>query len=80
MGKLYHFWQSYLPATCLHFHLYDNISKYQWNFTKFGMCIDIMEIWFEIAHFANFVIFDRVICPHENGGVLSFHILIYNII
>ena len=22
----------------------DNLSKHQWNFTKFGMCIDIVEI------------------------------------
>ena len=27
----------------------DNMSKYQWIFTKFGMCIDIVEIWFAIA-------------------------------
>ena len=26
----------------------DNLSKYQWIFTQFGMCIDIMEIWFSI--------------------------------
>ena len=24
----------------------DNLSKHQWIFTKFGMCIDIVEIWF----------------------------------
>ena len=28
----------------------DNISKYQWVFTKLGICIDIMEIWFGIAN------------------------------
>ena len=28
----------------------DNFSKYQWIFTKLGMCIDIMEIWFGIAY------------------------------
>ena len=27
----------------------DNLSKYQWIFTKLGICIDIMEIWFGIA-------------------------------
>ena len=27
----------------------DNLSKQQWIFTKLGMCIDIMEIWFGIA-------------------------------
>ena len=26
-----------------------NLSKHQWIFTKLGMCIDIMEIWFGIA-------------------------------
>ena len=28
----------------------DNLSKHQWIFTKFGICIDIMEIWFGIAN------------------------------
>ena len=23
-----------------------NLSEYQWIFTKLGMCIDILEIWF----------------------------------
>ena len=27
----------------------DNLSKHQWIFTKLGMCIDIVEIWFGIA-------------------------------
>ena len=27
----------------------DNFSKYHWIFTKLGMCIDIMKIWFGIA-------------------------------
>ena len=26
----------------------DNLSKHQWIFTKLGMCIDIVEIWFRI--------------------------------
>ena len=30
--------------------LEDNLSKCQWIFTKLGMCIDIVEIWFEIAN------------------------------
>ena len=29
----------------------DNLSKHQWIFTKLGMCIDIMEIWFGIHEF-----------------------------
>ena len=28
----------------------DNLSKYEWIFTKLGMCIDIVEIWFGIAN------------------------------
>ena len=28
----------------------DNLSKYQWLFTKLYICIDIVEIWFEIAN------------------------------
>ena len=27
----------------------DNLRKQQWIFTKLGMCIDIVEIWFGIA-------------------------------
>ena len=28
----------------------DNLSKHHWIFTKLGMCIDIVEIWFLIAN------------------------------
>ena len=28
----------------------DNLNKLQWIFTKLGMCIDIVEIWFWIAN------------------------------
>ena len=28
----------------------DNLSTPQWIFTKLGMCIDIVEIWFGIAN------------------------------
>ena len=28
----------------------DNLSKHQWIFTKIGLCIDIVEIWFGIAN------------------------------
>ena len=27
----------------------DNLSKLQWIFTKLGVCIDIVEIWFGIT-------------------------------
>ena len=36
----------------------DNLSKYQWIFTKLGMCIDIVEIWFGIANGQISSIFD----------------------
>ena len=28
----------------------DNLRKHQWVFTKLGMCIDIVDIWFGIAN------------------------------
>ena len=42
------------PCVCLsvvcsstHFSFQnDSLSKHQWIFTKLGMCIDIVEIWF----------------------------------
>ena len=37
------------PSICISFPD-DNLSKHEWIFTKFGMCIDIMEIWFVIAN------------------------------
>ena len=33
----------------------DNFSKWQWIFTKLGVCIDIVEIWFRML-MGNFVI------------------------
>ena len=49
----------------------DNLSKIQWIFTKLGMCLDIVEIWFGIASGQILSIFYKVICPrHNNGGVL----------
>ena len=35
--------------------LNDNLSKRHWIFTKLGMCIDIVEIWFGIANGQIFV-------------------------
>ena len=43
----------------------DNLSKHQWIFTKLGMCIDIVEIWFGIANGQISSIFDGVICPRR---------------
>ena len=39
-----------------------NLSKHEWIFTKPGMCIDIVEIWFGIANGQISSIFDGVIC------------------
>ena len=43
----------------------DNLSKHQWIFTKLGMCIDIMDIWFEIANGQISSNFYAVICPRH---------------
>ena len=55
----------------------NNLCKSHWIFTKFNMCIYIVEICFWIAHLQISSIFDRVLCPdHDKGGVLSFHVLL----
>ena len=41
----------------------DNLSKYQWIFTKLGLSIDIVEIWSGIANEQILSNFDEVICP-----------------
>ena len=43
----------------------DNLSKHQWIFTKLGMCIDILEIWFGIADGQFLSNFDGVTCPRH---------------
>ena len=43
----------------------DNLSKHQWVFTKLGMCIDIVEIWFGIANGQILSNSDGVICPRH---------------
>ena len=43
----------------------DNLSKHQWIFTKRGMCIDIVEIWFGIANGQISSNFYGVICPRH---------------
>ena len=56
--------------------VFNNLSKSQWIFTKFDMCIDIVEIRFGVAHWQISSIFDRVICQqHDKGRILSFYIL-----
>ena len=47
---------SHWTSVCLSVHntfvqifmLNDKLSKYQWIFTKLCVCIDIVEIWFEL--------------------------------
>ena len=54
------------PSICPSVHFSfpdDNLSKHQWIFTKLGLCIDIVEIWFGIPNGQISSIFDRVICP-----------------
>ena len=68
----------YLPATHLYFSFRTITSKSRLGFTKFDMCIDIVEIWFGIAHWRISSIF-IVICPrHDNDWVLSFHVFIFS--
>ena len=49
----------------------DNLSKHQWIFTKFGMCIDIVEIWFGIANGQILSNFGGVICPRHAHILVS---------
>ena len=63
-GKLHQFLTE-LSAhnTSLFYFQNNNLNKSQWFFTKFDMCIDVVEICFGIAHCQISSIFDRVICP-----------------
>ena len=36
--------------TAIFLFLDNNLSKYQWIFTKFGVCIDTVEIWVRVAN------------------------------
>ena len=76
MGKFCQFLAE-LPAceSSVFLFLDNNLSKSQWIFTKFDMCIDIVEIWFGIDNGQISTIFS---CPwHDNGGLLSFHVFIF---
>ena len=45
----------------------DNLSKHQWIFTKLGMCIGIVEIWFGKANgqiSSNFYSYLPETCPY----------------
>ena len=48
----------------------DNLSKHQWIFTKLGMCIDNVEIWFWIVNGQISLIFYGVICPRQWWGII----------
>ena len=48
----------------------DKVSKYQWIFTKLGMCIDVV-VCFWIARGQISSTFDRVICPQHICILLS---------
>ena len=50
MGKFHQFLTELSAKDTSVFSLMDNFSKYQWMFTKLGLCIDIVEIYFEIAN------------------------------
>ena len=47
----------------------DSLSKHQWIYTKLGLYIDIVEIWFGIAYGQILSNFDSYL-RHDNGRVL----------
>ena len=66
MGKFYQILTELSARDTPIFSFPDNsLSKHQWIFTKFGMCIDIVEIWFGIANGQILSNFDGVICPRH---------------
>ena len=77
MGKFRQFFTE-LSAHHMSIFLFlnNNLSKYQWIFTKLVVCIDIMEIWFWIANAQILSSFNRVIClQHDIGGFFHFTFL-----
>ena len=58
----------YLHLSVVHLYFrFQMITSVNVNgfFSKLGMCIDIMEIWFGIANGQISSIFDGVICPRH---------------
>ena len=47
-------------------YLDDNLSKYQWIFTKLGLYIDIVEIWFGTANGQISLTFDSYLPRHHH--------------
>ena len=57
----------------------DNLTKHQWIFTKLGMCIDFMKIWFVIANRQIMSTFVGVFLYPPHGIIISdfYLILVY---
>ena len=72
MGKFCQFFKDLSACNTSVFSFLDNnLSKKKWIFTKHGMCIDTVEIWFGIAYGQILSVFDIVISPpHDNARVL----------
>ena len=58
------------PSICISFPD-DNFSKHQWIFTKFGIYIDIVELWFGIANGQILSNFYGVFCPRHTHIFVS---------
>ena len=67
MSKFRHFFFTELFARDMSIFSFpnDHLNKNQWISTKFGLCIDIVEIWFRVAKRQNSTIFDGVFCPRH---------------
>ena len=73
MGEFRQVWTVICRNTSVFWFQDNNSSKSQWIFTKFDMCIDLVEIWFGIAYW-------QIICSwYDNCGVLSFHVFIVEV-
>ena len=62
---------SYVSSQSVFLFPDDNLSQYQWIFTKLGVCIDNVEFWFGIAIGQISSIFDRVICSPQIHSLIS---------
>ena len=60
-GQILSIFEGHLHATGQYFLFRMMSSKCQWIFTKLGMCIDIVEIWFGLVDGQILSIFYRVI-------------------
>ena len=77
MGKFRPFLTELSARNTSVFYFQDNnVNKSKWIFTKFDMCIYIVEICFGIAHWQFSSILTVICPPHDNGEVLSFHVLV----